>query len=723
MTANDLLELVEHGMIANKSWRLPAEGETEPAPTEGERVLLLSHVFRGFSLPAHPFFRGIMNHFGAQLHHFPPNAIAHLVAFVTLCECFIGCPPHWGLFKYVFFARSQTVKKLSQSDDKTHLLQLCGGLGFQKKTNSSYRPLQLSESVRNWQSTLFCCQDIACPNAATGLPPFSLDRPAPPRQLALSKVEKVQIQPLVDALIAVVRKGVTGTDLLETFLGRRIQPLQARHHAMWHYVGPEDSTRTHPECVTGETVTAWVRGITRACDNPQGARRVRPFRADNPPPNEEWTNWHSAVSNGNPAEEEEGSQEGSVHSAEYVSESGETEEETEEEEDKVGEQSSPPPPPEHRSDSSRGRDQRGSGPALAPVLEVVPSAVAPTTAVLPTETMPPTETVPLAAEPTAAELGMPKESSAAPGPSTVQYDARHLPEDQVGAAKDAMVQVELMAGDAKGAYDSIASLYKRSLELRTTCEMGSAYNALKAEKIQLAAELEAAVNDLAGVKGALADREKSLEETRETNKALVAEIEKMGRQRTEWMGQLKLMNNRCMAQEKYVNDWARKMIALLGDFCLDAEAEAAEIERSVVLNVPLGDEANRDMLRAHIHLGRVGPFIGRLREVIGRIDKELWPEDDSRQEIEGLMTRLEDVPNRVQAWKKSAARCGADVALSLVRVHCKEAREEKLKELQVADTKKLRFEDFMGTFLDTATRIADGIDLDTFVEPASPGDT
>ena len=130
VTADDLLELVEHDMIANKSWRLPAEDETEPAPQEWERVLLLSHVFRGFSLPPHPFFRGIMNHFATQLHHFPQNAIAHLAAFVTLCECFIGCPPHWGLFKYVFSARSQTVKKLSQSDDRTHILQLCGGLGF-----------------------------------------------------------------------------------------------------------------------------------------------------------------------------------------------------------------------------------------------------------------------------------------------------------------------------------------------------------------------------------------------------------------------------------------------------------------------------------------------------------------------------------------------------------------------------------------------------------------
>ena len=60
------------------------------------------------------------------------------------------------------------------------------------------------------------------------------------------------------------------------------------------------------------------------------------------------------------------------------------------------------------------------------------------------------------------------------------------------------------------------------------------------------------------------------------------------------------------------------------------------------------------------------------------------------------------------------------MALSLVRVHCKEAKEDKLKALQVANTKKLQFEDFMETFIEAATRIAYGIDLDTFVEPASP---
>ena len=84
------------------------------------------------------------------------------------------------------------------------------------------------------------------------------------------------------------------------------------------------------------------------------------------------------------------------------------------------------------------------------------------------------------------------------------------------------------------------------------------------------------------------------------------------------------------------------------------------------------------------------------------------------------MTRLNEIPGRVQEWKKSAARCGADVALSLVRVHCKDAKEEKLKALQVENTKKLQFQSFMETFIEAATRIADGINLDTFVEPASP---
>ena len=58
-----------------------------------------------------------------------------------------------------------------------------------------------------------------------------------------------------------------------------------------------------------------------------------------------WTNWFSPVSNGNSAEEEEGS----VESAEYVSDSGESEEESSEEEEEDEEQDSPPTQLEHRT--------------------------------------------------------------------------------------------------------------------------------------------------------------------------------------------------------------------------------------------------------------------------------------------------------------------------------------------------------------------------------------
>lgn len=96
-------------------------------------------------------------------------------------------------------------------------------------------------------------------------------------------------------------------------------------------------------------------------------------------------------------------------------------------------------------------DQKRSEQAAVPVLEAVPSVTTPAMDAPAAETMPSTEMALIAAEPTGAGLGMPKEYLVVPGPSTVQYDVQRLPEDQVGAAKAAMVQVELMAGDAKRA--------------------------------------------------------------------------------------------------------------------------------------------------------------------------------------------------------------------------------------------------------------------------------
>ena len=276
ISQDDLDDLAEEGLIPHGSARLP-EDETEPRPREGECVLLATHVDRGFSLPPHPFFRAFLNFFGAQLHHFSPNTIIYLAAFVSLCENFLGCRPHWGLFKHIFTCRSQSVKKANPSDERTQVIQMCGGLGIQMRGKSSFPAIILPESVRGWQSTWFYCKDQPTPGQSTGLPPFSMARVEKPSALKVTPGEKAEVKVLVERVVYLIREGVTGMDLLEVFLRRRIQPLQARDHPMWMYSGIEDSTRVHPEEVDEDTVEKWLRSITGNKDNPRGARRIPPL--------------------------------------------------------------------------------------------------------------------------------------------------------------------------------------------------------------------------------------------------------------------------------------------------------------------------------------------------------------------------------------------------------------------------------------------------------------
>uniref|UniRef100_A0A8I6X8C3 Uncharacterized protein n=1 Tax=Hordeum vulgare subsp. vulgare TaxID=112509 RepID=A0A8I6X8C3_HORVV len=103
---------------------------------------------------------------------------------------------------------------------------------------------------------------------------------------------------------------------------------------MWHYSGPEDSTRSHPEEVDKDTVAKWIRNITSPCDNPLGSKRVLPYSFQNPPNNVTWTNMYSPVPNGAQLEVKEGSMEGSAES-DYVEDNEETKDDSEESEDEV----------------------------------------------------------------------------------------------------------------------------------------------------------------------------------------------------------------------------------------------------------------------------------------------------------------------------------------------------------------------------------------------------
>ena len=75
--------------------------------------------------------------------------------------------------------------------------------------------------------------------------------------------------------------------------------------------------------------------------------------------------------------------------------------------------------------------------------------------------------------------------------------------------------------------------------MQKACGVGSAYATLAAEKTQLAANLEAATNEVAALKKTLEEKDKALVEAQATSKSLQVEVEKMQKERYKWMNKLK----------------------------------------------------------------------------------------------------------------------------------------------------------------------------------------
>ena len=258
--------------------RLPGDEEA-PEPRDNERVLLVDFVLRGISLPIHEFLRGLLFVYGVQLHHLTPNGILHVACFITLCECFLGVHPHWGLWKRIFHIKRQLTKHSGE-------VVPCGGCGIQVRPDVHYFTFQFPDSVRNWRSRWFYAQDQRVGSQEVGLPPYSADaaskKPSWANTLAASEVEEAnRLLERVEQL----RKEITGVDLISTWVRRRVQPLQARVHPMWEYSGDEDLTRVGPEVPTDTQIANHVQLLCKVRDDDTCSRQpsVEPFWMGHPP--------------------------------------------------------------------------------------------------------------------------------------------------------------------------------------------------------------------------------------------------------------------------------------------------------------------------------------------------------------------------------------------------------------------------------------------------------
>ena len=102
MDDDELMEMAADGAIppsfeSAPSWR-SAFGDPSPTPIMDERVLLSSHISRGFSLPPSAFMIEILDHYGPELHNITPSSLLYISGFVALFEGYLGLAPRLDFF-------------------------------------------------------------------------------------------------------------------------------------------------------------------------------------------------------------------------------------------------------------------------------------------------------------------------------------------------------------------------------------------------------------------------------------------------------------------------------------------------------------------------------------------------------------------------------------------------------------------------------------------------
>ena len=85
------------------------------------------------------------------------------------------------------------------------------------------------------------------------------------------------------------------------------------------------------------------------------------------------------------------------------------------------------------------------------------------------------------------------------------------------------------------------------------------------------------------------------------------------------------------------------------EFCQNFEEETGRIEPGLdPINSPVKDETAMNLLRLESRIDGVVDYLARLKVAMSRIDPALWPEATLQNDLESLMTRLNEIPDQVQ---------------------------------------------------------------------------
>lgn len=212
--------LQQDGALPSANVLARSEGGTDPLTVLGEIITL---VQCGFLVSPFEFLSLILDFYGLHLLHLNPNFIAFLSIFTHLCEAYLGVQPFLDLFRYFYEVRWMEASKISG----------CCGLHLWDGMRDEYIPFNCPSSRRDWRKGWFFLYvednfpNLAVPNQKPTRLEILTSKPLMTPALA-NFVEKIH---------NLRERDLAGYEVVQDFVRRRIQPLQARSHPAYLYSG------------------------------------------------------------------------------------------------------------------------------------------------------------------------------------------------------------------------------------------------------------------------------------------------------------------------------------------------------------------------------------------------------------------------------------------------------------------------------------------------------
>ncbi|XP_037478723.1 uncharacterized protein LOC119355935 isoform X4 [Triticum dicoccoides] len=281
VTKDQLNRCVATVSLAKKEvihWRAPST-ENPPEPKDGEVIIFVDHLGRGFSPSGSKFFRDVLASFQLHPQDIGPNSVSNICHFQVFCEAYLQEEPTVELFRDFFHLNHRTE---FTDGPNTEL----GGMAVQKRKEVSFPHAKLQSHPKEWNQTWFYCKDTSPTdeNPLPGCHPHCLSNTHPFPQRLTAK-ERATYAPQLSKLRAFMANGLAGVDFSRCWLSWSILPLSRHPGLMCEYTGSLKDPQRHMDIqLTDDEVTEAVKKMLNEPEAICSQTGLSPFCTSNKPP-------------------------------------------------------------------------------------------------------------------------------------------------------------------------------------------------------------------------------------------------------------------------------------------------------------------------------------------------------------------------------------------------------------------------------------------------------